>query len=186
MSYSTEVERALLVCLEAHYGQFRKGGEDVHYSVHPIHMALILARTGVRQELVQAALLHDVVEDSAEWTIERVRAEFGAEVADIVEQLTEDKSLSWQERKQWAVDHVGRMCDDSVVVKAADKLHNLESLAAQLEASEDREQVWRKFKGGRERTLQMDRKLVMTLQGRVPMSLANQLGEAFERVEGLA
>ena len=56
MSYSTEVERALLVCLEAHYGQFRKGGEGIHYSVHPIHMALILARAGVRHQLVQAVV----------------------------------------------------------------------------------------------------------------------------------
>ena len=183
MTYSTEVERALLVCLEAHYGQYRKGGDRIHYSVHPIHMALILARTGVRQELVQAALLHDVVEDCDGWTMGRLREEFGDEVAEIVDQLTEDKSLSWEERKQWAIDHVSQMCDDSVVVKAADKLHNLESLAVQLEQAEDVEAVWGKFKGGRERTLRMDRELVMTLQGRVPASLANELGSAFERVE---
>jgi (p)ppGpp synthase/HD superfamily hydrolase len=186
VSYSAEVERALLVCLEAHYGQFRKGGEGVHYSVHPIHMALILARAGVRQELIQAALLHDVVEDCDGWTMERLRSEFGDEVADIVDQLTEDKSLTWQQRKQWAIEHVDQMCDDSVVVKAADKLHNLQSLAAQLELAEDREQVWQHFKGGREGTLMMDQKLVMTLKGRVPASLAGQLIEALERVEQLS
>jgi len=183
LSYSTQVERALLVCLEAHYGQFRKGQEGVHYSVHPIHMALILARTRVREELVQAALLHDVVEDCAEWTLERVREEFGEEVATIVDDLTEDKSKSWEERKSWAIEHVARMKDDCVVVKAADKLHNLESLAHQLDAAADTAEVWKRFKGGRERTLEMDRELVMTLQGRVPHSLATQLGDAFRRVE---
>jgi (p)ppGpp synthase/HD superfamily hydrolase len=186
VSYSSEVERALLVCLEAHYGQFRKGGESVPYSVHPIHMALILARAGVRDALVEAALLHDVVEDCAGWTLERLRVEFGEEVARIVGELTEDKSKSWTERKQWALEHIERMSDDGVVVKAADKLHNLESLALQLKSAPDTAQVWKQFRGGRERTLEMDRKLVMTLQGRVPMPLANQLGEAFERVERLA
>lgn len=186
MSYSAEIERALLVCMDAHSGQFRKGGDGVAYAVHPIHMAMILSSVGASDTVVQAALLHDVVEDCEEWTPERLEAEFGSAVASIVADLTEDKSMTWEERKRAAIDHINHMQDDSVLVKAADKLHNLESLAAQLEVAEKPGKVWSLFNGGRERTLAMDRELVMTLQGRAPALLAEQLGAAFARVERLA
>ncbi len=186
MSYSPQVERALLVCLEAHYGQFRKGGEGAHYSVHPIHMALILSRLRVREEVVQAALLHDVVEDCEGWTLERVESDFGSEVAGMVDSLSEDKSKTWEERKRWGVEHVSQMTDDCVVIKAADKLHNLESLAAQLAQAPDVEEIWRHFTGGRERTLVMNRELVTALQVRIPEELAAELGQALQRVEELA
>ena len=186
MAYSAQVERALFVCLNAHNGQYRKGGSGVPYSVHPIHMALILTRAGLREALIQAALLHDVVEDCADWTLDRLRDEFGEEVAAIVAELTEDKSKTWEERKRWAIDHVALMTTDGVIVKAADKLHNLESLAAQLAESMDTREVWMHFKGGRERTLELDGELVTTLQARAPEPLAGLLRSAFERVQRLA
>jgi len=186
LSYSSSVERALQVCIDSHWGQFRKGGDGVHYAVHPIHMALILARVGVAEVVIQGALLHDVVEDCEGWTITRVRMEFGPEVAEVVDHLTEDKSLSWGERKQWAIDHVPRMCDESVLVKAADKLHNLQSLAEQLLAAATPDEVWAHFTGGRDKTLAMDRRVVAALQERVPEALGEQLGDALARVEQLA
>lgn len=186
MAYSNAVERALHVCIESHWGQFRKGGEGVPYAVHPIHMALILTRHDVNDEVVQAALLHDVVEDCEDWTVERVREEFGTEIARIVDHLTEDKSLSWPARKQWQIDHVPHMCDESVVVKAADKLHNLQSLAEQLLAAKTADEVWSQFKGGRDRTLEMDRRLIAALRTRIPDALGTQLDEALARVEQLA
>ena len=186
MSYSPNVERALHACIEAHWGQFRKGVDAVHYAVHPVHMALILSRVGAPEVVVQAALLHDVVEDCDGWTVERVRDEFGVVVARIVEHLTEDKSLSWEQRKQWQVDHVPHMCDESVMVKAADKLHNLQSLAEELLSAATADEVWAHFKGGRDRTLEMDRLMVETLRDRLPAVLATQLVEALARVEQLA
>lgn len=186
MAYSVAVERALQVCLEAHQGQRRKGAERAPYAVHPLHMALVLARIGARDALIQGALLHDVVEDCEAWTAERLRGEFGDEVADIVADLTEDKSKSWSERKQWAVDHIPAMSQDSVTVKAADKLHNLQSLGQQLAHCSSTDEVWTLFKGGRDRTLEMDRLLVAALAGRVGGALALELEKAFAVVERLA
>jgi len=183
VAYSADVERALLACMRAHGGQFRKGGDEVPYAVHPIHMALILSRAGASDALIQAALLHDVVEDCEDWTDERLRSEFGDEVAQIVEQLTEDKSLSWTERKTWAMEHVSEMTQDAIFVKAADKLHNLESLAAQLEEAADTADVWKHFTGGRERTLEMSRGLVDVLSGHLPEALSRALDAAMTRVE---
>jgi guanosine-3',5'-bis(diphosphate) 3'-pyrophosphohydrolase len=146
-------------------------------------MALILASTGAREALIQGALLHDVVEDCDEWSAERLRDEFGDDVADIVADLTEDKSKSWEERKNWALEHVPHMSDDSVTVKAADKLHNLESLAISLNQATSTDEVWAKFNGGREKTIEKDARLVDALANRVGGVLGDELRAAFARVQ---
>jgi (p)ppGpp synthase/HD superfamily hydrolase len=173
--FSAGVERAIHVSLAAHAGQTRKGAADTPYVVHPIHVALLLARHGADEETVQAGLLHDVVEDCPGWPMTRIEREFGPRVAAIVADLTEDKSKSWEERKRWAVEHVAHMSPEAAAVKAADKLHNLSSLLAELRAAPDHAQVWAKFKGGRDRTLQMSAELVDALRGRAPRALAAEL-----------
>ena len=183
--FSEALERALGVALVAHEGQFRKGS-GMPYVVHPIHVALLLARYGAEDEVIQAGVLHDVVEDCEGWTIERLRVEFGARVASIVDELTEDKSRSWEERKQAAIDHAPSMSREAAAVKACDKLHNLESLLAQLEQARDPERVWERFRGGRERTLVKDRALVDALRLRIDSELALALTRVQRAIEALA
>ena len=93
MAFSPDVERALRVACAAHAKQFRKDGRTPYF-LHPVHVALILARWGADAVTLQAGILHDVVEDCAEWTAERLREEFGASVADVVADVTEDKSIA--------------------------------------------------------------------------------------------
>lgn len=176
--FSEAIERALCTAIAAHEGQFRKGSETP-YVVHPIHVAFLLARYGADEEVIQAGLLHDVVEDCLEWTLDRLHEEFGPRVACIVAELTEDKSRSWEERKRAAIEHAPSMSREAAHVKACDKLHNLQSLLAQLVSSSDPERVWSRFRGGREATVLMDRELVAALLPRVdPL-----LGEALSRVQ---
>ena len=133
--FGEKVERALRAAVEAHQDQFRKGLDGVPYVTHPMHVALILARRGMDEDLIVAGLLHDVVEDSEVWTLERVAAEFGQHVKSIVEQLTEDRSQTWEERKRAAIDKVPRMSPEAASVKAVDKLHNLQTLLSDLRAA---------------------------------------------------
>lgn len=176
--YSSIIERALHVAIAAHEGQNRKGDGASPYVTHPMHVALMLARFGLDDDVIAAGLLHDVVEDCPAWATERVQAEFGAHVAGIVAQLTEDKTRSWEERKQAAIAKVPHMSPEAASVKACDKLHNLHSLVNQLRAAEDPELVWAKFKGGRERTLAMSRDLVEALSQRVDARIAKALRAA--------
>lgn len=169
--------------MEAHGGQERKGGVSVPYVVHPVHVAFMLARLGLDEETIVAAILHDVVEDCDSWTTARVELEFGAEVAGVVAQLTEDKSLSWTDRKQAAVDHVQHMCERAVRVKAADKLHNLESLVAELDRCDDHATIWLGFKGGREGTLRVARGMVEALVPRLDPRFADALSDVLARLE---
>lgn len=176
--YSTVIERALAASLAAHEGQSRKGECATPYVIHPMHVALMLARFGLDDDVIAAGLLHDVVEDCPAWSNERVQAEFGAHVAGIVSQLTEDKSRSWDERKQAAIAKVPHMSPEAASVKACDKLHNLHSLVNQLRDAQDPELVWAKFKGGRERTLAMSHDLVEALTQRVDARIAKALRAA--------
>jgi (p)ppGpp synthase/HD superfamily hydrolase len=177
--YSPAIDRALAAALSAHDGQWRKGGERVPYALHPLHVALMLARLGYEEDMVVAGLLHDAVEDAPQtWTVARVEREFGAHVASIVSQLSEDKSKSWEERKRSGIDRVPHLSPEAASVKAADQLHNLHSLARELREAPEVEAVWARFRGGRERTLAMSSELVSALTRRVDPKLARALESA--------
>jgi (p)ppGpp synthase/HD superfamily hydrolase len=180
--FSLAVERALAVSIAAHAGQLRKSAEPVPYVVHPLHVALLLARWGQDDEVVVAGLLHDVAEDCPGWSVERIEREFGRHVAHLVGELTEDKTRSWEERKRTQVEHVPHMSPQAATVKAADQLHNLQSLAAELRASSAPDEVWRRFRKGRERTLAMAQELVEALATRVEPKVAKSLRAALRAV----
>lgn len=184
--FSAGVERALRAAFDAHAGQRRKGLDEVPYATHACHVALILARAGLDETVIQAGLLHDVVEDCPGWSFERVEREFGAEVRALVAELTEDKTRSWEERKRWQVEHVARMSAAALAVKAADVLHNLETLGADLRLAPDSSAVWERFRGGRVRTLARSAELVGALEPRVPVALAGALRGALNELERLA
>ncbi len=160
------IERAVGAATLAHAEQLRKG-TDLPYVTHPVHVALILARVGAESAVIQAGLLHDVVEDCGDWTAERVANEFGDEVAEIVAEVTEDKDKSWEERKEAAAEKALTISSEGALVKAADQLHNLRALCDSLQAAEDTDEVWGRFTGGRERTIEMSKRLLEALSGRV-------------------
>lgn len=183
--FSVDTERAIVACVTAHDGQWRRGGQGVPYSVHPLHMALMLARWNLDEVSIQAALLHDIVEDCEEWTLEGLSKDFGPRVASIVGELTEDKSLSWAERKEAGIASVPGLSSEAASVKAVDKLHNLQSLRASLECAEDQSEIWGQFRGGREGTLDVAERLVKALVARVDPKLGRALKAAHAAVLSL-
>ena len=135
---------AIHTIMKAHQGQIRKLDGDP-YAVHPIEVSLLVSKWGAGEEVVIAALLHDVVEDTL-WTLEEVAAEFGPEIASLVAFCSEyDKSLSWSVRKQAMIEKVrkpGNM--DAKLIILADKLCNLKSIARSLETLGE-DAVWSSF-----------------------------------------
>ena len=95
------IEEAAEFAREAHRGMFRKGTE-IPYIVHPIETAVIVASFTDDEEVIAAALLHDVVEDT-DVTGEELEHRFGPRVAGLVMAESEDKSRSWQERNIWSL-----------------------------------------------------------------------------------
>ncbi|AWP01123.1 putative guanosine-3'-5'-bis(diphosphate) 3'-pyrophosphohydrolase MESH1 [Scophthalmus maximus] len=114
---------------EKHRNQRRKDADKTPYINHPIGVARILSHEGgiTDIEVLQAALLHDTVEDT-DTTPAELEAKFGATVARIVQEVTDDKRLPKQERKRQQVEHAAHCSQQAKLVKLADKLYNLRDL----------------------------------------------------------
>jgi hypothetical protein len=118
------LRRAYAVALRAHTDQTRRGSE-APYVVHPTAVAGRLSADGFDEEVVAAALLHDVVEDSETGMDEIVR-DFGAGVGELVAALTEDTTIEgWAERKQALREQVRATGPRAAAIYAADKLSNV-------------------------------------------------------------
>jgi GTP diphosphokinase / guanosine-3',5'-bis(diphosphate) 3'-diphosphatase len=113
---------------ERHRDQRRKGKDASPYINHPLALANLLAESGERDPtLLMAALLHDTVEDTATSFADIERA-FGREVADIVREVTDDKSLPKAERKRLQIEHAAHLSRRAKLVKLVDKICNLHDL----------------------------------------------------------
>jgi guanosine-3',5'-bis(diphosphate) 3'-pyrophosphohydrolase len=117
---------------DKHRDQRRKDRESSPYVNHPIAVAEILARVGNVSEIavLQAALLHDTIEDT-ETTPDDLEKSFGAEVRDLVLEVTDDKSLPKQERKRRQVEHAPALSDRAKQIKMADKICNVSDILLQ-------------------------------------------------------
>ncbi|MCD2442317.1 bifunctional (p)ppGpp synthetase/guanosine-3',5'-bis(diphosphate) 3'-pyrophosphohydrolase [Agromyces sp. SYSU K20354] len=119
------IERAYTVAERAHEGQKRKSGEP--YITHPIAVAQILADLGIGSKTVAAALLHDTVEDTA-YTLDQVRADFGDEIAMLVDGVTKLDKVKYGDSTQAETVRkmIVAMSKDIrvLIIKLADRLHN--------------------------------------------------------------
>ena len=128
----TQIRKAYELAAEAHKDQRRRSGEP--YIIHPLCVALILAHLEMDKETIIAAILHDIVEDT-EITLEDVTAQFGAEVALLVDGVTKLTQLSWNADKvEIQAENLRHMLlamakDIRVIlIKLADRLHNMRTL----------------------------------------------------------
>ncbi|OCA81534.1 phosphohydrolase [Bacillus sp. FJAT-27225] len=139
--------KALLFASKAHEGQTRKG-TGYPYIMHPVAVGHILDESGFSDEVVMAGYLHDTVEDTAV-TREDLLAEFGLDVSELVMANTENKQLSWEERKQHTIEFVAEAPVSVRAIIVADKLDNLKALIKDYETFGD--EVWTFFKRGRDK-----------------------------------
>jgi len=121
---------ALHFAAEKHRDQRRKGECASPYINHPIEVAEMLVRVGAVTDvtLLQAAILHDTVEDT-ETTFEELEARFGSAVRYLVAEVTDDKTLSKEERKRLQVEHAPTLSAGARQVKLADKICNVRDVA---------------------------------------------------------
>lgn len=122
---------AIAFAADKHRNQRRKDAAASPYINHPIALANVLANeAGIDDERVLiAAILHDTVEDT-ETTAQELVRHFGQEIADIVLEVTDDKSLLKAERKQLQIDHAPTISRRAKLVKLADKICNLRDIAS--------------------------------------------------------
>ena len=172
-------DKALQMAAVAHEGQYRKNTK-VPYIAHPAAVGLILQKAGYKEELVTSGILHDTVEDT-EITLDDIKREFGNEVAAIVAGCSEtDKSLSWEERKEHTIEYLKTAPEDIRIVACADKLHNVRSIL--LDFERDGEDVWTRFKRGREQQAWYYRNVIASLGAGSAFPLLEELKLEVERL----
>ena len=151
------LDRAIIYAVKAHAGTERRG-KGFPYIVHPMEAVEIVATITPDQELLAAAALHDVVEDTGV-TVEDLRKEFGDRIASLVaaesdvmlEGVSEEDS--WHARKQAAIDRLAAAPHDAKIVAMGDKLSNMRAIARDyaqkgdalwkiFHASDPREHEW--------------------------------------------
>jgi len=131
MGGTTLILKAASFAAHKHRNQRRKDADASPYINHPLALACVLAEEGDVTDVATlcAALLHDTVEDT-DTTIEELTGEFGAEVAALVAEVTDDKELPKAERKRVQIEHAAHASDKAKLVKLADKICNLRDVAA--------------------------------------------------------
>ena len=112
---------------EKHKNQRRKNKNKTPYINHPLKVAQYISEAGVQDvEIWIGAILHDTVEDT-DATLEEIESLFGDRVRNLVDEVSDDKSLSKATRKRLQISHAADISYGAKIIKMADKLHNLSS-----------------------------------------------------------
>lgn len=125
----SEFIQAVAFAAEKHKNQRRKNVDASPYINHPIALANLLANEAgiINTEVLCAAVLHDTLEDT-DTTPDELKTTFGAKIAAIVAELSDDKSLPSEERKRLQVEHAPRLSHEAKLVEIADKICNLRDM----------------------------------------------------------
>lgn len=185
MILSEQFDAALVLASDLHRHQLRKQ-TAIPYVAHLLAVSAIVLENGGDEEQTIAALLHDAPEDQGgRATLDSIRNRFGDRVAGIVEDCTdtfEDPKPEWLPRKIAYLDHLEHQADAaSLLVSAADKLHNL--CAIRSDFAQQGDQLWGRFNGRPGQQLWYFQSLARIYKGRIP----GRLADAFSHeVEGFA
>lgn len=137
MLNTSRISAAFALAAKVHASQNRKG-TTVPYISHPMAVAAQVLVWGGSEDQFIAALLHDVVEDGGAQYKDEILAEFGEDVLGMVlacsdaEPMAGEKKAPWLDRKRYYVEHLETAREDALIVSAADKWHNLQSILADV------------------------------------------------------
>ena len=163
--------QAVAYAAELHGGQVRKA-TSIPYVSHLLAVcSLVLDDSGTEDEAI-AALLHDGPEDQGgQATLDEIRRRFGAEVAAMVDGLSdtmETPKPEWRERKETYLERLRDEPASVLRISLADKLHNLRSVATDLELVGD--DLWSRFNADRDAQAWYYRELLAVFEDRIPSS----------------
>ena len=141
------LNKAVAFAVRAHAGQCRKGTQ-VPYILHPMEAAVIVGSMTADDEVLAAAVLHDVAEDT-DFTVEDIHAQFGPRVAELVAGESENKREdlpaedTWKLRKQETLQHLETAPLDVQMIALGDKLSNMRAIGRDYAQLGDA--LWQRF-----------------------------------------
>jgi hypothetical protein len=166
----------------------KRKGKDIAYVTHPIQVGLILAKAGAPEHVIAAGMLHDTMEDSieeAKVTYEELEAGFGKQVADLVASVSEkNRSLTWQERKEAALEEIRQFSHDSLLVKSGDVISNTTELLSDYES--DGNATFKRFNAPKQQLISHAQEVIETILHAWPENpLATDLKNCHEGLEAM-
>lgn len=193
MKFTPKINKAIQVAAICHKNMIRKG-DGTPYISHPFAVAMIVAQYTNDEDIICAALLHDVLEDVSEkiYSKKQMKKDFGPRVVEIVEGVSEEKDASmskaeekrtWIERKKKYLKNLEEDSKGSLMVCAADKIHNMQSTidAYQLKA----EEIWEVFNTSKENKLWFHTEVTKIIEKRLKTSIVKELKMLMEEYRAL-
>lgn len=182
MAFSSRFDEALAYASAIHRDQTRKGS-GIPYISHLLGVCRRVIDDGGTESQAIAALLHDAVEDQGgQPRLDEIKVKFGQEVAAIVADCTDawvEPKPEWRLRKEAYLAALPSKPSVSLLVSLADKVDNAESIVADYRLVGD--DLWGRFKGGRDGTVWYYRSLNEIFQRVMPGRLSNDLGRALDQ-----
>ncbi len=145
ITFTPRIHEALELSARLHREHIRKDSSRTPYITHLMGVMLLLSSITEDEDILIAGLMHDSMEDVAGYTYEKLVADCGKEVADIVRGVTEirdvspieDRTLRWLTHKESYLHTLRSASDKSVLVSVADKTHNLITLMSNYKKEGD-------------------------------------------------
>lgn len=188
INFTPRLDRAIKTASWAHerQGQHRKG-TDIPYIIHPFGVMLIASQATDDEDILIACLFHDILEDVDDNIYNRklMLSEYGERVTNIVNGVTHDVLIhDWRTRSEAYLEHLENFAsDESIIVSAADKIHNLLSTIEDYKQQGDK--IWQLFSTkNRDDQLWWYNSILDVLTKRqAPTDLINRLAEMISWLE---
>lgn len=184
MEMLTRFEEALVFATRLHTRQIRKGS-GIPYISHLLAVCALVLEYGGNEDEAIAALLHDAIEDQGGEAIrQEIQQRFGETVVNIVNGCTDADTAPkppWRPRKEAYIAHLQSASPSILLVSAADKLHNTRSILSDYRVVG--EEVWQRFKAGKEGTLWYYRALLAAFKTRGTTPLIMELERVMNELE---
>ncbi len=179
--YTYRIEQAIRAATILHKDQVRKGSIPMPYVAHLFATAMIASDYTDNEDVLIGALLHDTLEDT-DYTPEELQRDFGGKVREIVEALTEPKSTetkkySWEETKAQYAKQLKKAPQESLLIAAADKIHNMRAMVE--EYFDDHQRFLKEFKGDLDDRLIQYQSISNALNKNLKNDILNEFNHVF-------
>ncbi|OGG66725.1 hypothetical protein A3I99_04845 [Candidatus Kaiserbacteria bacterium RIFCSPLOWO2_02_FULL_45_11b] len=180
--YSYRIEQAIRAAAVLHKNQLRKGSMPFPYITHLVATAFTLHDYTDDEDVIIAALLHDTLEDT-DYTIDELQEDFGGKVRDLVEAVTEPKStpeqkISFKEKKRIYAEQLKKAPEGSLLVAAADKIHNFRTTVEDY--TDDHERFIQDFGKNFEERLESYQNIANVINNRLSGRILAEFNHVFE------
>lgn len=190
MKFTPKISLCIEYAALRHEGQVRKWG-DIPYASHPFALAFMVSEYTSDEDVICAALLHDVIEDVPGQWRDDIREKFGERVLQFILEVSEDKDpniktderATWAERKRKYVEGLKHHSKEALLIVACDKYHNL---LTSMQAYEiDGDKVFERFNAPIEKRMELYRKIIDILQKRLQSPIVEQLSKLYAKALAL-